>query len=141
MMSPYQLTGEGIVGPEWIDNNGHVNMMWYTHLVDAATLALISSMGMDCTGEVGFVAARLSTAYRREMLLGDSWQIWSALVDMTDRSISCAHRIMSGTAIAARSDLTIVLFDRESRRSVPVPDALRASAEALLGETGRHLEE
>jgi len=127
-MTQYCLTAAGVVDPEWIDENDHVNMMWYTHLVDAATANLMRSIGLDIDGNVGFVAARLSTAYRRELSRGQAWQTWSAIVDVTDRSIVCAHRIMSGSTIAARSDLTIVLFDRISRQSLPLPHAFKTSA-------------
>lgn len=130
-MTDFRLTGEGVVASDWIDENDHVNMMWYTHLVDSGTADLMRLIGMDQeSAQVSYVAARLATAYRRELRLGDAWKTWSAILGATDRSIICAHRIMSGKAIAARSDVTIVLFDRASRQSVALPERVKASAEA-----------
>ncbi|MGV8952791.1 MAG: acyl-CoA thioesterase [Cypionkella sp.] len=130
-MSDYRLTCEGIVPQAWIDENDHVNMMWYTHLIDAGTDSVMRSLGMDRDGRQGsYVVARLNTAYRRELRLGDPWQVWSAVLEVSDRTIVCAHRIMSGSVIAARSDVTVVLFDRDSRQSIALPPDLKISAEA-----------
>lgn len=130
-MADFRLTGEGIVASDWIDENDHVNMMWYTHLVDSGTAGLMRLIGMDQeSAQVSYVAARLATAYRRELRLGDAWQTWSAILTVTDRSIVCTHRIMSGKTIAARSDVTIVLFDRASRQSVALPERVKAYAVA-----------
>ena len=132
-MSAYRLTSEGFVPSAWIDENDHVNMMWYTHLVDKGTRGLMRALGLHREdGQSSYVAARLNTAYRRELHLGEAWQVWSAVIDVSERNLLCAHRIMSGTMIAARSDVTIVLFDRSSRRSIAVPEELRASAAAAI---------
>lgn len=138
-MNDYRLTGEGVVTHAWIDENDHVNMMWYTHLVDIGTDKLMRAIGMDReSSHISYVAARLTTAYRRELRLGQTWQLWSAILDVSERSIVCSHRIMTGAAIATRSDVTIVLFDRNSRQSIALPDRLKASAVAAILPTKDH---
>lgn len=117
-MKDFILTGEGIVGPSWIDENDHMNMMWYTYLIDAATQRLLETAKIiGAESAQRFVAARVATAHRRELRLGAPWATWSGLLEVSDKSLTCAHKITSTGIVAARSEITIVPFDEQSRRS------------------------
>ncbi|MBL4766403.1 MAG: thioesterase family protein [Rhodobacteraceae bacterium] len=115
-MKDFILTGEGTVGVEWIDENSHMNMMWYTHLVDQASQVLFEKMEI-AREDFTLVAARVVTIHRRELRLGDVWQTWSGLTDIANKSFTCTHKIVSAKGIAARSEMTVVPFDRNTRLS------------------------
>ena len=115
-MRDFILTGEGIVEPAWIDENDHMNMMWYTHLVDLATQALLDRAQEQSSEDVAtFVAARVTMSHRRELRLGNSWQIWSGFSDVSEKFFLIAHKITCGKAIVARCDMTIVPFSHQAR--------------------------
>lgn len=117
-MKDFILTGEGIVGPSWIDENDHMNMMWYTHLIDTATQRLLETAKLvDGEAPPQFVAARVATAHRRELRLGAPWATWSGLLEVSDESLTCTHKITSAGIVAARTEIMIVPFDERSRRS------------------------
>jgi acyl-CoA thioesterase FadM len=93
-----------------------MNMMWYTHLVDVGTQALVAkAIGALPIANSTFVAARVIMNHRRELRLGQPWQTWSGFSSVSERSFTAAHKITSGTTIAARCSITIVPFDYRSR--------------------------
>jgi len=132
-MAKFVLTGEGRVGPEWMDENDHMNMMWYTHVIDNATGALFSKMGLKRhTDNFSFVAARISTIHRRELRLGDVWQVWTGLMDAASNQLVFTHKITQHNVIAAKSEIVVVPFDKTSRASVTLsPDEI-AKARAYI---------
>ena len=132
-MQDFVLTGRGVIGPNWMDNNDHMNMMWYTHLIDAATASLLRISGFDqAVGGATFVAARVSTAHRKELILGDAWETWSRIESINSNVVMCVHKVTNGRFIAARSEISIVPFDRSSRTATVLPISWVNAIEAGL---------
>ena len=127
-MTAFVLTGEGAVEASWIDENNHMNMMWYTHLIDQATQAMFVRMDLAVDGApLAFVAARINVMHRRELRIGDPWQIWSGLAQVSERSMTFAHKLVSERAIVAKGEIVVGPFDRDTRTSIPL------SEDVLLG--------
>jgi acyl-CoA thioesterase FadM len=122
-MAEFVQTGRGTVTDDWIDDNDHMNMMWYTHLIDVATMSLMRLAGYyDLSGDLSFVAGRIATAHRKELRFGDNWETWSRFESMEGKILVCGHKITSGRSIAARSEITLVPFDKNSRRPAEFPE-------------------
>lgn len=130
-MKDFVLTGEGIVGPSWIDDNDHMNMMWYTHLVDLATRQLLKAAEISEDAH-RFVAARVTMAHRRELRLGASWSTWSGLVSVSENSLTCVHKITSAGVVAARGEITVVPFNEHARGSIALTGDMVARASRFL---------
>ena len=68
-------TFEGVVLPEWIDANGHLNLAYYVVLFDQATDLMYDVIGVgqayrDATGNSTFTA-ETHTLYEREVRVGE----------------------------------------------------------------------
>ena len=66
---------EGLVLPEWIDANGHLNLAYYVVLFDQATDLLYDALGIgqayrEATGNSTFTA-ETHTLYEREVRVGE----------------------------------------------------------------------
>jgi acyl-CoA thioester hydrolase len=89
------LQYEGVVLPEWIDNNGHLNLAYYVVLFDQATDLLFDMLGLgmayrDATGNATF-AAEMHIMYEREVRVGErvaAQELMSLHIDMSIRRVA-----------------------------------------------------
>jgi acyl-CoA thioester hydrolase len=131
-------TYRGAVYPWQCDHIGHMNIMWYTGKFDEANWNLFARVGLTPTylGEsgCGMAGVQQNIAYRRELLAGDIVEIKSILLEIRDKSIRFLHEMRNAhtSEIAATCEITAVHLDRQARKSIPFPDAIRESAEKHL---------
>ena len=108
-MKGYELTGQGVVPEEWIDINGHMNVAHYMSLFDKGTFCLLEHFSINQTsvaeGKPTVVASRVYVAHRKELCLGEQWQLWSGLVSIEAGSLTITHRLCSGVATHAVCDI------------------------------------
>ena len=123
----------GIVRPEWIDHNGHLNLAYYIVLFDAATDALWHAIGLGepyrlRTG-CGTFAVETHTLYLAELREGEDTRSRSFVVDLDAKRIHVAHDLLRARdgVVAARQELLYLTVNLQTRRSVPWP------AETLVG--------
>ena len=70
-MKGFILTAQGIVSPEWIDRNGHMNMTSYMALFDQGTDILFQKFGLavsETDSDITMVAGRIYSEHRKELL-------------------------------------------------------------------------
>jgi acyl-CoA thioesterase FadM len=141
-MKGYELTREGHVDPTWIDGNGHMNVMWYTALFDAGCDVLLRRVGITpdtiTAGDPTVVAARIMTAHRRELRLGDTWQLWSGLSRVEPAGLSFVHRLVSAGVTCATCEIQSQAFCPVERRATALGAGVMARARDFLvpGLTG-----
>ena len=121
------ISRPGLVRPEWIDHNGHLNLAYYVVLFDEATDALWAEIGLDHryrerTGCTTF-AVEAHTLYLGELLLGDATTAATLIVDVDAKRLHLAHELRRDRdgVIAARQELMFLTVDQATRRSVPWP--------------------
>ena len=135
-MTGFVLTAEGAVPETWIDANGHMNIMWYTALFDQGCEALLARLGITeasvRAGAITVVAARISTTHRRELMRGETWQLWSGLLRATPSALTFTHRLVSGGMIRAVCHIQSHAFDPVSRGRSVLPDTVVAQAGTLI---------
>jgi acyl-CoA thioester hydrolase len=145
---------EGVVLPEWIDLNGHMNLAYYTVLFDYATDLLFEAIGIgrqykDMTGYGTFVV-ETHNRYERELLVGERVRVTSLILGAEQKRIHLAHEMFraADAARAATQELLFLSIDLTRRRVVPFPPeasarlAGAAAAHGALprpGWTGRHI--
>lgn len=136
-----------MVRPEWIDHNGHLNLAYFIVLLDLATDALWSAIGL---GEAyrartgcGTFAVETHTLYVGELLADDDTEADSVVLDVDSKRLHIAHelrRVRDG-AVAARQELMYLTVDLTTRRSVPFPAETLAGLEAARAvHTGLRLD-
>jgi acyl-CoA thioester hydrolase len=132
----FVLTAEGAVPETWIDANGHMNIQWYTAVFDQGCEVLLARVGMTPAsvraGGTTVVAARIATTHRREVMLGETWQLWSGLLDATASSLTFTHRFVAGGVIRAVCHIQSHAFDPQSRGRAELPDAMVTAARLLI---------
>ncbi len=130
------MSRPGRVRPEWIDHNGHLNLAYYIVLFDEATDALWQAIGLGesyraSTG-CGTFAVETHTLYKAELLEGDATTAHSIVLGADRKRLHVAHELRRDRdgAVAALQELMYLTVDLSTRRSVPWPEATKASLDA-----------
>ena len=135
-------TGLSVVYPWQCDQMGHMNVMWYTGKFDEATWHLLARIGLTPSylreQNRGMVAVQQETSYHRELLAGDLITIYSGVLEMREKVIRFYHEMLKAETreLAAKTILTGVHLDTETRKSCPFPPEILARGRALVPRNG-----
>jgi acyl-CoA thioester hydrolase len=131
---------EGVVLPEWIDANGHMNMAYYVVLFDQATDLMYDTLGVgqayrDATGNSTFTA-ETHTRYEREVRIGERVRVTSYLLAVDRKRLHYFHEMFhaEGGHRVATQELLGLHIDLSVRRVAPMPTELYAGILALVHE-------
>lgn len=133
------VTFIGVTHPWMCDRMGHVNVRHYAAMFDDASFQLlghIAGQDDDQASEAGWADVRTEIDYRHETKAGALITIHSHVVKVGRTSITF-EQVMSGSldgTVHAVSRTTSVRFDLSARASMPLDDAMRERASALLVE-------
>ena len=135
-MKGYFQTLRDRVHSNWIDYNGHMNIMWYMNVFDRCSDILTQKLGLS--GEdapengITLVAGRIYIAHRKELLENDEFEIWSGLTSISDRGFTISHRAVKNGRIHATCDINANAFSRNSRKSIRLAPEVLKTAEAYI---------
>lgn len=131
-MKGFVLSGEGVVRAEWIDENGHMNIRWYAAVFDEGTAVIVARLGLGASvteeNRVTLMAARMLIAHKKELFIGEAWQLWSGVASISCDGATISHRLVSGDSVRATCDIrgeAVSLATRE--RSVLSPQVVSAA--------------
>lgn len=122
---PAPFTGHtAVVRPEWIDENGHMNMAYYFVVFDGAIDHLWSAIGLDVPYRErtrhGTFAAESHIIYKAELLLGDEIQVSTQILAADSKRIHLAHEMRRpGGDVAAQQEVMLLHVSLDTRRVVP----------------------
>ena len=133
---------EGVVLPEWIDANGHMNLAYYVVLFDQATDLLYDVLGVgqayrDATGNSTFTA-ETHTLYEREVRVGERVRVVPHLLGADAKRLHYFHEMFhaeGGHRVAAQ-ELIALHIDLSVRRVAPFPDDLSARLQQAVRARG-----
>src|SRR6516165_5087645 len=139
---------EGVVLPEWIDSNGHMNLAYYVVLFDQATDLLYDALGIgpayrDATGNSTFTA-ETHTLYEREVRLGERVRVTAHLLGADAKRLHYFHEMFhaEGGHRVATQELLALHVDMTARRVAPFPaDVCARIQEVVHARAGRPLPE
>jgi acyl-CoA thioester hydrolase len=131
---------EGVVLPEWIDANGHMNLAYYVVLFDQATDVVYDALGVgqayrNATGNSTF-AAEAHTLYERELRVGERVRVTAHLLGVDSKRLHYFHEMFhaqGGHRVAAQ-ELLALHIDLSVRRVAPFPAELYARLQAVVQE-------
>jgi len=110
---------------EWIDKNGHMNVVSYMALFDAATDVLLEKCGIGLEGaDLTMVAARMMIDYRKELIQGEAWELWSGIISAQPSYLTITHRLRSAGSQRAVCDIRGMPFSKRTREVSMLNDAL-----------------
>ena len=131
---------DGVVLPEWIDANGHMNLAYYVVLFDQATELLYDELGVgqayrDATGNSTFTA-ETHTLYEREVGVGERVRVVPYLLGVDTKRLHYFHEMFhaeGGHRVAAQ-ELLALHIDMSARRVAPFPDDVSARLRQAVRE-------
>jgi acyl-CoA thioester hydrolase len=131
---------EGVVLPEWIDANGHMNLAYYVVLFDQATDLLYDAIGVgqayrNVTGNSTFTA-ETHTTYEREVRVGERVRVTAHLLGADAKRLHYFHEMFhaeDGHRVAAQ-ELMALHIDMAARRVAPFPPDLQVRIHAMVKE-------
>ncbi len=123
---------EGIVLPEWIDGNGHMNVAYYVLAFDLGVDALWEQFGITSEyveksyGSTFAVESHIT--YQQELLEGDRYFVTAQMLAYDDKRIHQFQRLYHAEKnyLAATAEWMNLHVDLESRRVSPWPQSILA---------------
>lgn len=131
-------TYRGFVYPWSIDHVGHMNVQSYVGRFDEASWHFLARLGLTPSSLAergcGLVALDQRIQYRREVLAGSLLHISSALLDVRVKTLRYVHRMRNSETHeeVATMELLVGYFDLATRRTVALPDDVRARTLRML---------
>lgn len=137
-MSGWTETGRSVVYPWHCDHLGHMNVQHYVGFFDIGAFHFMSMLGFSSHNmhDLGatLVDAQHTIKYINEQPVGSLVKVESAIVRIGTKSMTCLHRMTNTETglVAATNEIAMVYFDLKARQSLPLPDDLKARAQAYL---------
>ncbi|WP_136634918.1 thioesterase family protein [Pseudooceanicola onchidii] len=136
-MSDIFLSPEMEVKPEWIDQNGHLNMAYYGVLFDTGVdeVAKTFGLGWDYTskGTHTTYSAEFRIRYVRELHVGDKVRASFRLLDVGPKAHHfCQELIHEDGWIAATGEGISLHIDQSGPRVAPYPPEVLAKLTETL---------
>ena len=133
----------GVVHPWHHDSFGHMNVRHYAPFFDDATYHLWTMIGLPYsvmleTFGVHCVTASATTNFIRELKGGDLIRIDGAVTRIGSKSCTLMYRMFNADTdeLHATYETVEVVFNPATRKSAPMPDAVRSALEAHLVGNG-----
>ncbi|MCI0576031.1 MAG: thioesterase family protein [Chloroflexi bacterium] len=137
------LTYRATVPESYLDQMGHMNVMWYTHLFDQGTWGFFDLLGMNQAYfdayQAGGFALEQHTRYLAEIRLGNSVAVYTRALGRSAKRIHFMHFMLlehSGV-LAATTELMGMHMDMAARRSSPMPEQITTAIDRYLAEHQR----
>jgi acyl-CoA thioester hydrolase len=122
---------------EYMDLNGHMNVMYYTHVGNMGLQNFFDSMGLHKQlfqpGRRGMFALRQVISYVNELREGEEIELHSGLVDYDHKRVHFMHYIISLThnRVAAYDERLAMYIDMSMRRSTTFEPEILGQLETL----------
>ncbi|MFI9411270.1 thioesterase family protein [Nocardia gamkensis] len=119
---------EGVVTGDFIDMNGHMNVVHYLDWGSRGADALVRVAGIDngyrSQRRMGLFTAEHHLAYYRELRMGDKFSVHARVLDRSDKTVHMMTFLVDQSAGRLSNTLEILLVhvDLDHRRAMALPD-------------------
>jgi len=134
------ITHRAVIPDAYLDEMGHMNVMWYTHLFSLGAWGLFQMVGLNleyfAANHAGSFALEQHFRYLKEVRVGQHVTIRSRVLGRSAKRWHTIHfmTIDELDALAATSEGVQTHVDMNSRRSSPMPPAITDAIDRLLTE-------
>jgi acyl-CoA thioester hydrolase len=129
------ITAQGEVAEGWLDEMGHMNVMWYTHMFSRGVWGFFQTFGFSreyMERELaGSFALEMHVRYLSECRLGQKLSVRSRAVARSAKRIHHVHFLVKdgsaegeGSVVAAIGEMVSAHVDLKVRRQSPFPPEL-----------------
>ncbi len=128
----------GVVYPWHCDHQGHMTVMHYVGMFDAAFWHHVATFGFTpeflTSNSLGFADVRDVLEYKAELPVGSLVAIESRLTRIGGKSFTALHEMYNSSTgeVAATSEKTSAFFNLQQRQAETIPAEQRSTMEALL---------
>ena len=126
------------VRPEWIDDNGHMNLAYYVLVFDGATDLICEAVSLGAAhrraSRTSVFAAETHILYRAELLLGDQVSVRSQLIATDAKRIHLAHEMHRANEPVAFQEVMLLHVSLDTRRVTPFPPDILAQVSSLAAD-------
>ena len=107
------------------DSKGHVNNAVYLAYFEIGRVQAWIAAGGDV--DAGFILAEAKISYRSPAMMGDPLDLEVTTAEIRNRAWVWRYRILDSRddRLVAEGETVQVMFDYESRTTVPIPEAIR----------------
>ncbi|WP_028652674.1 thioesterase family protein [Nocardioides halotolerans] len=132
---------DGLVTPDFIDANGHMNVQHYLRAAASGASAWCEEIGIDddyrAQRRLGVFTNEHHIRYFSEMHEGDSFSVHTAAVGRTDKVVHVVAMLADRTrrVLACCVEIILVHVDMDSRRPVGFPDDVATMIDAATDRT------
>lgn len=118
-----------------LDALGHVNNAVYLTYLESARIEFYMSLMPVPITKIGIVLAEITVTYRAPAFFDDLLAVGVRVATMGSRSFTLEYQIVrsSDDVLVATARSTLVAYDFEANRSIPVSTEFRAAVERLQG--------
>lgn len=129
---------EGVVSPDQLDVNDHVNITHYLHWASLAVVRRCEALGLGTgnlhrTGTNQF-SAEYHLRFLHELRVGDRYSVHVRTVDRRAKTMQTVALVLdrTRTRLCFLAELVAVNVDMATRRPVPFTDDLAAAVDAAI---------
>lgn len=132
----------GVVVPEWIDINNHMNVAYYVLAFDRGIDSLWQDFGITDAyireQNNSTFAVEAHVMYRRELRLNDPFVVTTQVLAFDPKRLHQFQRMYHATKgyLAATAEWMNLHVDMDSRRVSPWPDSILAKIRGFVGTHG-----
>ncbi len=109
------------------DQQGHINNAMMASFFESGRIEVLARPELaESMKPATVVVVRVEIDYKKELFYPGTVQVSSRVTHVGRTSFRFEHSLRCGDDMIASGLATCVLMDRETRKPVPVPDAMRA---------------
>jgi len=137
------LTWQAVIPESYLDENSHMNVMWYTHLFGGATGGLFDRIGLTMAyfeaNQAGTFALEHHLRFLSEVRAGEAITIRTRVLGRSVKRFHFMHFMIKdeGDILAATEEAVGAHVDLRMRRTSPLPHHIVEEFDRLLAEHGR----
>jgi acyl-CoA thioester hydrolase len=132
---------EGVVAPEHIDANGHMNVRHYLDFNVLGTFTLVEQIGVDddyrAGRRMGLFTAEHHLRYHTELQQGDRLTVHARVLERSERALHFMGFLLDRERerLANTLEVLAVHVDLDTRRSTPMPPEIAAGFDRLVEQS------
>jgi acyl-CoA thioester hydrolase len=134
---------QATIPESYLDDMGHMNVMWYTYLFGQSTGGLFELIGLTDqyfqSNNAGSFALEQRFRYLAEVRVGERVTLRSRMLGHTSKLLHAIHIMTKGDTdvIAATGEFIGAHVDMRVRRTSPFPPSILETLDRLVGEHGK----
>jgi acyl-CoA thioester hydrolase len=143
VLNDLPVTHRAVIPEAYLDEMGHMNVMWYTHLFSMSVGGVFELIGQNLAyfeaHQAGSFALETHVRYLAEVRVGQHVRIHSRFLARSAKRIHLMSFMVKevGAVLAATSEFVATHIDMRVRRSSPYPPPIADAIDRLLAEHTR----